>query len=382
MTGETRIDLPGQRAALLDAMSAETLREVRAVQLQRALSHVPMLYAVGVFNLALVAILCWHQGLPVASYAWMGLVAVAGLWRMLTWHRRSRTPSTIAKPEGLLRGMTVIAIATIGSLSAWTVYALWTGLVDDMLLVPVSLVFGATCIGHCLAPVKRAAIGSIVVGVFPPAIVMLLSGDFRTALLGASMVTIALLMIVFLVESYHRIVSGIVLEQEIKRLALTDSLTGIANRHSVMERLAEADAISGGGYALVMLDLDGFKSVNDRFGHPAGDALLQTVAERLRGAARPNELVGRMGGDEFVVLLPGMLDREEAELRVRAFRAAMCRAAAIDGHPVPVSGSFGCALCPRDGKTAEEIMIAADAALYAAKRVTQGERRTAMRSAA
>lgn len=349
-----------------DGVPADIAPLVHSIQVERALAHVPMLYAVGIFNLLLVAVLCAHQGMSPLSYGWMGVAAVAAFARMLKWIRRSRSARAIENPERMLRNMTIVAIGTIGGLSAWTVYAQLTGLIETLVVIPISLVFGSTCIAHCLAPIKKAAVGSLLVGVVPPALVMVLTGPFQTSILGASMLTISVLMTIFIVESYNRIITGIVMEEKIRRMAHSDALTGLANRRAMIERLEAADA-GYAPYALAIVDLDGFKQVNDGFGHHVGDALLRAVAERLGAAALPSEYVARMGGDEFLILLPGVADATHADQRVHAFRAALCRPAALGDRLVPLSGSVGYALRDRDGTTSEELLVAADLALYAAK---------------
>ncbi len=180
------------------------------------------------------------------------------------------------------------------------------------------------------------------------------------------MLTISVLMTVFIVESYNRIIAGIVMEEEIRRMAHSDALTGLANRRAMIERLEAADA-DAAAYALAIVDLDGFKQVNDGLGHHVGDELLKAVATRLRTAALETEYVARMGGDEFLVLMPGVADTAQADGRVHAFRAALCRPAALGDRLVPLSGSVGYALRYRDGATSEALLIAADLALYAAK---------------
>lgn len=366
MTGSRETTWRARSPARGTAVPADIAPLVRAIQVDRALAHVPMLYAVGIFNILLVAILCAYQGLSPLSYGWMGVVALAAVFRMVKWMRRSRAPRAIEDPERMLRNMTCVAIGAIGGLSAWTVYAQLTGLIENLPVVPISLAFGATCIAHCLAPIKKAAVGSLLVGVVPPALVMTFTGPFQTSILGASMLTISFLMTVFIVESYNRIIAGIVMKEEIRRLAHSDALTGLANRRAMMELLEAADA-GDAPYALAMIDLDSFKAVNDGLGHHVGDELLKVVGARLRAAALPSEHVARMGGDEFLILMPGVAEAARAERRVEAFGAVLCRPAAIGDRRVPLSGSIGCALRYRDGPVSEELLVAADAALYAQK---------------
>ncbi|QLC25459.1 diguanylate cyclase [Parasphingopyxis algicola] len=371
---------PESRATGDDRLSADEVRaRIEVVQAERALEHVPMIYAVALFNIMLIMVLCFHKEVPVSNYGWMGVVAILSALRMIQWIRRARLPDRARDPRKTLRSLTIVSIGMISGLSAWSVYALTSPTFADMILIPVSLVFGSTCIAHCLAPIRRAAIGALIIGVMPAATYLLLFGDFEGAILGASMISIAILMIVFLMESYQRIVDGIILEEKILRLANTDPLTGLANRRAIMDALDAADAASaeGVGYAIAILDLNGFKRINDTLGHHVGDTLLQIVADRLREAAEPGELVGRLGGDEFLVLMPAVTDEVAASARTSAFLLALSQPARVEGHRIPVSGSIGHALSGCDGVNADAVMMVADRALYALKRGDQGPSDTA-----
>jgi diguanylate cyclase (GGDEF)-like protein len=146
----------------------------------------------------------------------------------------------------------------------------------------------------------------------------------------------------------------------LSRLSRTDELTGLLNRRGVMRDLAarigrhERHDVP---FAVVLLDLDGFKAVNDRQGHAAGDALLQRVADELRATVRDNDAVGRLGGDEFAVLLDGA--------GVDAVREVAGRLARRTGAHIPAS--VGWATCPEDGTDADTLYHHADERMYAAK---------------
>ena len=159
-------------------------------------------------------------------------------------------------------------------------------------------------------------------------------------------------------------------DERIRYLATHDSLTELPNRATFNEALtaAIADARARHGrFAILFLDLDHFKQVNDSLGHEAGDSLLRQTATRLRACARSGDLVARLGGDEFVLLCkdPGSLDDIEV-LASRVLRAAI-RPVMLLGQERCVSASVGVAIYPDDGDTERILMKSADTAMYAAK---------------
>jgi diguanylate cyclase (GGDEF)-like protein len=158
-----------------------------------------------------------------------------------------------------------------------------------------------------------------------------------------------------------------------RRWALTDPLTGAANRRGLSERIeyeVTRHARQKHRFAIVMIDLDGFKLVNDRFGHHAGDELLRDVAASLREAVRDQDTVARLGGDEFCVLAPET-DRAGGEHLADRVRNAVRR---VTTGLDTLSASVGVAVWPDNGRTPLEVLDAADVAQIAAKRASTGRR--------
>ena len=160
-------------------------------------------------------------------------------------------------------------------------------------------------------------------------------------------------------------------EQAVRFMAEHDTLTGLANRSMMMEQLERHLALAkrhGHAVALLYIDLDGFKLVNDRFGHNVGDRVLQLVADRFRSVIREGDLLCRQGGDEFVVLVPEAGSTEE--LLGMAWKLVVAsRAPYLEVDPsIAISASVGVARYPEHGSTSEELLAAADNAMYAAKR--------------
>ncbi|WP_244500256.1 diguanylate cyclase domain-containing protein [Methyloceanibacter superfactus] len=158
-------------------------------------------------------------------------------------------------------------------------------------------------------------------------------------------------------------------ENKIDWLARHDTLTEVANRHQFNEQLEEwcAALPEGHAFALHWIDLDHFKEVNDTLGHPTGDALLKSVANRIRKVLRGTDTVGRLGGDEFAVLQAGAADQSQAIKLVERIQRALAEPHCVLGNQVAMGASIGIALAPKDGCDPEVLMKKADLALYDAK---------------
>ena len=154
-----------------------------------------------------------------------------------------------------------------------------------------------------------------------------------------------------------------------------DHLTGLPNRILLEERLERAVAAAtryGRRLAVLFLDLDGFKDVNDAFGHNAGDEVLREVAQRLRTTLRSSDTAARLGGDEFVVLMPDVLRPDGAEEVAKALLGAIARPYDVRGGTLTLSVSIGVSVFPDDAREAKTLQQHADAAMYRAKRGGKG----------
>jgi diguanylate cyclase (GGDEF)-like protein/PAS domain S-box-containing protein len=159
-------------------------------------------------------------------------------------------------------------------------------------------------------------------------------------------------------------------EEKITVLARTDSLTGLANRSTFTERLWQAFAAAQRGalgFAILYLDLDKFKPVNDTFGHPVGDALLQQVAERLKCCTRESDVVARLGGDEFAILQGEMREAANAGVMAAKIQAALALPFSVNGNEINISVSIGISPYIPGNAGADTMLVQADLALYRSK---------------
>ena len=307
--------------------------------------------------------------------------AVTTLLRLKTLRNYARM-APISDMESLRRWERSYAIgnyASAAQLGLLTVVALATPH-PVWHLITISLVFGF-CAGLvarisvrpkiCVISLLLATlptIAALTVHAFQPDIdrlhmqMYLIEAVLITMIAGLSLQTVAHL--------YRSAVVHHTARDDLTRLAKFDALTGLPNRLMLRERFDKAIAASQSKneiLAVHFLDLDGFKAVNDQYGHPVGDALLEQVAHRLEAILRSGDTVARLGGDEFVVLQNGLQHEAEAELLARRIIRQLSLPYHLGGVSAFISVSVGIASAPRQGVELERLLACADAALYCAK---------------
>ncbi|MHB1187246.1 diguanylate cyclase domain-containing protein [Thiobacillus sp.] len=196
--------------------------------------------------------------------------------------------------------------------------------------------------------------------------------DLSSMLLGVAGLWTGLALLALHRETSRLIGAGIHAEQTIRQLSLHDPLTGLANRRFLNENekhLIAGARRSGIKMAVLAVDLDEFKAVNDRYGHAAGDEVLVASAERMKRLLRESDVIARLGGDEFVIVL-GQVDHAEAarEVAGRVVQSLSQPIPLAQGGTAHIGASVGIAMCCADGETLDALLKKADAALYAAKR--------------
>jgi diguanylate cyclase len=353
---------PPVPAAIRSALDLARFESVR--------HQAPMLLAVAALNVLIVMAVCAHDGMPLRTYGWMsGLVLYCFVRAIYLRNLMSRsvTPEQAGRMAKSIATLTLILMTGLSIITCFTFMA---GVFSSDTLIPVSLAFGATSIAHCLYTLRPAAIGVLVLGIMPPAAAMIVGGSFQAVMLGVSLMSVAILMIRFVVAQYDQLVASLFLEKQIRDLANTDPLTGLANRRAVMAALTEEE-VRQAQFGLALIDLDGFKAVNDTHGHHVGDSLLIHVSERLVAAAQPCDYVGRLGGDEFIILFRDVEDADDIHARSSVILAALCQPVKIGEHHIAIGASLGNALYGEGCSTVTDTLIAADKMLYEQKRANR-----------
>jgi diguanylate cyclase (GGDEF)-like protein len=229
------------------------------------------------------------------------------------------------------------------------------------------------------AAMPRAAITTITLTAIPPIAMLLMRGGLEM-MAGVMLTLTTLSSVAFTLQNHGYLLSAAHAEEELSRLAHTDPLTGLANRielHRLLERACaqlqpnEADS----QLAVLCIDLDGFKSINDAYGHAAGDALLRRVAQLLQECLPAKSTIARMGGDEFVVLLPGA-DEVSARRTADQLISGLSQEQALPGRQIVQIGcSIGISLAPMQSVNPEMLLARADQALYTSKHRGKGQAR-------
>lgn len=259
--------------------------------------------------------------------------------------------------------------------SSWAVLNWFASPPEAHAAFAMIIAMGALATAYCLSAIRFAAILNLVIGVVPISLLMLSSGRPAEIAAATSLVLATLILVRFILQGHAMLVDLLQLQHQTRDLAHTDPLTGLANRRALDERIAGllAKGADAPPFKLVLLDLDGFKPVNDRYGHAVGDRLLCGVAERLSEVVGNEGLVVRHGGDEFAVLIPPHSRLQDAPLAEHLL-IALVRPHMIEGVAVSVGASAGVAQWPTDGTDADALFDFADRALYQAKAETRGVR--------
>ena len=340
-----------------------TMLRAKRVETQTSMMYLMLLATTPTAAWAGAADVHWfvRYGLPVI----LAVLCLLGL--LENWLSRQRNMS--------LRRATLIVTKTsrvsglVGTMcSSWAVLNWVNSPAENHAAFAMILTMGSLATAYCLSSIRFAAILNLVIGVVPISALMLASGRPTEMAAATSLILATAILIRFIMQGHAMLVDLLQLQKQTRDLANTDPLTGLANRRALDARIAALvkPRDNAPPFKLALLDLDGFKPVNDQFGHAFGDKLLCSVAQRLRECLGDQGLAVRQGGDEFAVLLPPGSPLITAPIADRIL-ISLVRPHVIDGIPINVSASIGVAQWPADGASADDLFDFADRALYQAK---------------
>ncbi len=313
-------------------------------------------------------------GLPIV----MGTACLIGFIGLL---RDLKLERSIWRSRKLISNSTWVSSTLATVCSAWCVFSWLTTADEARIYYPLILSMGSLSTAYCLASIRVAAIANIVIGITPISLLLLFSGNRMDLAAATSLIIASAFLLRLIVQQHKQLVAMLMLQKQMRELADTDPLTGLLNRRALNKQLEQsiAAADESSRFVFALLDLDGFKPVNDRYGHATGDMLLCEVAERLRQICGEQATVARMGGDEFALFVPVTSEAEANSMADRTLSAliAPCK---IGDHLIRVGASIGVAHWPADGNAPGALYETADVALYAAK--ASSERQTARQTKA
>jgi diguanylate cyclase (GGDEF)-like protein len=358
--------------------------EIQTAQLIQYCSNLPTAVASGELIALIYALSVWSFSSHTLVLLWFCAATLSGLWRIYLWLRHRRVLAT--DPEAMYTMLVPLRVSSLATGLMWGSAA--------VLLYSASVPASQLLLAFTLGGVTAAAANSMVADraaamlfqtatLLPLTARLLAQGDAAHVGVGLmSLLYLGFLAITVrrlngqLVESIAMRLEGqfrehalLESERRYRELAQTDALTNLPNRHSLHQSLPQLLRVQGPDetLALMYLDVDNFKDLNDSRGHGFGDRILVGVAQRLLQGVRPGDLVVRMGGDEFVIVARDVGGGEQAEHLARNILQALEQPITVDGHSARVRASIGIGLYPQDGRDAEQLLKNADIALYQAK---------------
>jgi diguanylate cyclase (GGDEF)-like protein len=347
--------------------------------------HIPLLYVMLLINMVAVAASYWTVAPVWLTAIFPALFSVAAIARIIMWRRTRFAQQSPEQAHKKLQSTVYLVVAFGITLQSW-LFGLMSYAGSENLVMHATLFMAVTMLACvvCLTHLKQAANMLAVITGVPLGIKLMLMGEFTFGMTSLICV-VASSTIVHVLNSHYAEFAMMVsqrvdLEQqnaealrlsaENFKLASTDALTGLANRRTFMASIEAMIAREGQqGFAVGLIDLDGFKGVNDIYGHSAGDAVLVEAAARLQMHATEDVSFARLGGDEFALICPRTFDLKEFGQKICGILAAPY---SFENVSVELSSSCGIAVHFGDTQTSAELLESADFVLYEAKRSGSG----------
>ncbi|NJS15283.1 MAG: diguanylate cyclase [Sphingopyxis sp.] len=362
---------------------AEIRDELAVLRYARLQQQIPILYLT-LIAVVLTAMLAATSGAP-----WWARVGIplfltgAGVVRFAWWMGQRGTTADADTARRHMRRMILISTGICTICSIWCITSWLLAAPEHRSYYPTFMAMGSLTTAFSLAVIRFATVSNLALGIAPITLAMTLFGNYLDRVAAMVVVMATLFMIRMVAEQHRQLVDLLLLKHQLREQANTDPLTGLLNRRALIASAEQAF----GDYAdvgLALIDLDGFKAVNDRHGHAAGDALLVQIAGRMRRVVGEDAVLARLGGDEFALLLMGS-GPDALKLCVDHLLAALAPPFIIGSAQIALGASAGMANAPHDGRSLTELFASADSTLYAAKDsrdLSGNARRRANRAAA
>ena len=360
------IRLSGLRSADVPDAIADQLLLFQYQQIHR---QIPTLYA-AVISIIIGAGIAMTEAFPLIYRVALPVVLVAlCLFRLRIWTRRQVSSVTVDAAARHLKALFHFAVSICLVTSIWNLAIYFGTQAPYRGSVPMFIVIAAICTACGLASLPRAAIMVLIITISPISFAMLFSNDQVLITMAVGLIILIILQSRLIVGQFAQSLNAILLQDRMRVLADTDSLTGLANRRAFLAAVEEEISNQNRACAVTvaMIDLDDFKPINDRYGHHAGDEVLRITASRLQILCSPYGFAARLGGDEFALLLNKPMTAAALDGLANDILAETQKRCNFDGQSTKVTACVGWAQWPRDGETAEEVIRAADRALYEAK---------------
>lgn len=377
---------PGILGWLIDQFSLNLDdAEVARGQFRAIIQQVPLLYLVLAGNAVAMAIevhradMFWLTGVAPA------VLAAVVLSRAVWWRRQRTTTFSDDEVRRYLRRLTVMAATLAAAFVIWVeaLYPLVEPAQKGHLLFFLAIT--VMCCVFCLTPISAASHWVATIGMLP-FIGSFVVVDGGAMWMEAVNLGLAGTVMMIILRRYHGQFNDLIRSQrtlqvrraesqrlagENRRIALTDALSGLPNRRALIARMeAGEDTARRGEVAVLFIDLDGFKQVNDSYGHELGDALICRVGEALGSLVPADAMLARMGGDEFAILLEGQGAQDAAHVLAAQILARLALPVEVGGHAMHIGASIG--IAGGTGIDAQELMRRSDAAMYRAKTARAG----------
>jgi len=356
------------RTAAFPPIPDAILDDFKLLRAARLQSQIPLLYLT-LFLTIPTTIYGSSEGAP--SIVRLGMPLVMGaacLLRFFAWMKKRKMAVDVAMAGRMISAATWVSSVLATLCSAWCVVSWWSAPAETRIYYPMIMAMGSLATVYCLSTIRAATVINLAIGVVPISLLLLFTGNRMDLAAGTSLAVASAFLLRMIFQQHVQLVDLLLLQRQMRELANTDPLTGLANRRAIDERLADAIAVAQTEtrFAVALLDLNGFKPVNDRYGHAIGDRLLCEVGARLQKACGENGVVARLGGDEFGIFLSPE-SKIGADVVADHMLSVLAPPYRIGNHVIRVGASIGVARWPVDGKTAHALFEVADHSLYAAK---------------